>query len=110
MKIIHNTLTQNVYLSLCISMYCAKATLCRADNNKPFQVGLTLAAGLLCGLVTLSIRLSVCILLSMLQTELMAHFKGLTYSPHNTHGLCLTGKERREREADRQTERTEWRI
>lgn len=80
-------------------MCSAKATLSKADI-------LTLTAGLLCGLVTLSIRLSVCILLSMLQTELMAHFKGLTYCSHNTHGLSLTGKrEEGERVADRQTDK-----
>lgn len=58
-----------------------------------------MTAGLLCGLVALSIRLSVSILLSMLQTELMAHFKCLTYGPHNAHGLRLTGEVRKEERA-----------
>lgn len=83
-------------LSACVQVASAKATLCIADNSKSRQVGLTLAARLLCGLVTLSVRLSVCILLSMLQTELMAHLEGLTHCPHNTHGLRLTGRESRE--------------
>lgn len=53
------------------------------------SAGLTITAGFLCGLVTLSVRLSVSVLLSMLQTELMAHFKSLTHRPYNTHGLSL---------------------
>lgn len=68
-----------------------------------------MTAGLLCGLVALSIRLSVSILLSMLQTELMAHFKCLTYGPHNAHGLRLTGKARKEERA-RQIEIMEQRV
>lgn len=51
-------------------------------------MGLTIIAGLLCGLVTLP----VCILLCMLQTQLVANLKGLTDCPHNTHGLRLTRK------------------
>lgn len=70
-------------------MYPVIVKLCIGDYSKTLV--LTIAPGLLCGLVTLSIRLSVCIQLSMLQTNLMAHLKGLTYCPHNTHGLCLTG-------------------
>lgn len=55
-------------------------------------MGLTIIAGLLCGLVTLPVCLSVCILLCMLQTQLVANLKGLTDCPHNTHGLRLTRK------------------
>lgn len=51
---------------------------------------LTLTARLLCGLVALSVGLSVCILLSVLQAELMTHLKGLTYSSNYTHGLGLS--------------------
>lgn len=51
-----------------------------------------MAAGLLCGPVALSVRLSVRVLLCILQTELMAHFKRLAHSAHDTHGLCLTGE------------------
>lgn len=55
------------------------------------NVRLTAAAGLLGRLVPLSVRLSVNVLLGMLQTDLMAHLERLTYCPHDTHGLCLTG-------------------
>lgn len=55
----------------------------------------TVTAGLLGGPVALPVRLSVCILLCVLQAELMAHLKRLADGPHDTHGLCLAGREQR---------------
>lgn len=66
-------------------------------NRGPCEAELTVAAGLLGGLVTLSVRLSVGVLLSVLQAELVAHIEGLTHCAHNAHGLRLSG---RVREAD----------
>lgn len=67
------------------------------DKSNSRQAGLTLTAGLLRGLVALAVRLSVGILLCVLQAELMAHLERLAYGPHDAHGVRLTGSASKER-------------
>lgn len=52
---------------------------------------LTVAAGLLRGLVALAVRLPVSVLLSVLQAELVANLEGLADGPHDAHGVGLRG-------------------
>lgn len=50
--------------------------------------------------LTLPIFLAICILLGVLQAQLVADFKGLPHCPHDSHSLTL----------GRKTEKKEWRM
>lgn len=67
------------------------------DKSSSRWAGLTLTVWLSRGLVALAVRLSVGILLRVLQAELMAHLERLAYGPHDAHGVRLAGSVSKER-------------